>query len=174
MAILKVRDADGKVTEIPAIKGKSAYEYAKDGGYTGTEEEFAEKMANGVGGLVGEELTQAEYDALPEEEKNNGLYFITDGVYEGETFKLVDTITYTGSFVSTASTSRPSTMFCRTNIEKLSNSAFAILEHTVNKDWFMMFPVSIDRKNLGVWVNFYNYYSGELSGTVTIRIYDIG
>jgi hypothetical protein len=34
------------------------------------------------GGLVGTELTQAEYDALPEEEKNNGLYFITDGVYE--------------------------------------------------------------------------------------------
>lgn len=32
-------------------------------------------------GLVGTELTQAEYDALPEEEQNNGLYFITDGVY---------------------------------------------------------------------------------------------
>lgn len=85
MAILKVRDEEGNVTEIPAIKGKSAYEYAKDGGYTGTEEEFAELMANGTGGgLVGTELTQAEYDALPEEEKNNGLYFITDGVYEEE------------------------------------------------------------------------------------------
>lgn len=31
------------------------------------------------GGLVGTELTQAEYDALPEDEQNNGLYFITDG-----------------------------------------------------------------------------------------------
>lgn len=27
--------------------GKSAYEYAKDGGYTGTEEDFAEKLASG-------------------------------------------------------------------------------------------------------------------------------
>ena len=87
MAILKIRDADGNVTEIPAIQGadgKSAYEYAQDGGYTGTEEEFAQLMANGSGGLVGTELTQAEYDALTEEEKNNGLYFITDGVYVGD------------------------------------------------------------------------------------------
>lgn len=30
--------------------GKSAYEYAKDGGFTGTEEEFAELLANGNGG----------------------------------------------------------------------------------------------------------------------------
>ena len=27
--------------------GKSAYEYAKDSGYTGTEEDFAEKLASG-------------------------------------------------------------------------------------------------------------------------------
>jgi hypothetical protein len=48
MAILKIRDKDGKVTEILSIKGKSAYEYAKDGGYTGTEEEFAYKLNNEV------------------------------------------------------------------------------------------------------------------------------
>ena len=45
MAILKVKDKKGKISEIPAIQGKSAYEYAKDGGYTGTEEEFAAKIA---------------------------------------------------------------------------------------------------------------------------------
>ena len=45
MAILKVKDANGNVTEIPAIRGKSAYAYAKDGGYTGTEVEFAAKLA---------------------------------------------------------------------------------------------------------------------------------
>lgn len=45
MAILKVKDAKGNVTEIPAIRGKSAYQYAVDGGYTGTEAEFAEKLA---------------------------------------------------------------------------------------------------------------------------------
>lgn len=45
MAILKIRDSDGNVQEIPVIKGKSAYEYAQDGGYTGTEEEFANKLA---------------------------------------------------------------------------------------------------------------------------------
>lgn len=63
MAILSVYDKDGNRIDIPAIKGekgdtgeqgpqgspgadgKSAYQYAQDGGYTGTEEEFAEKLA---------------------------------------------------------------------------------------------------------------------------------
>ena len=44
-AILRVRDADGKVSDIPAIRGKSAYQYAVEGGYTGTEQEFSAKMA---------------------------------------------------------------------------------------------------------------------------------
>ena len=44
-AILKVRDADGTVHEIHALQGKSAYAYAVEGGYTGTESEFAAKLA---------------------------------------------------------------------------------------------------------------------------------
>ena len=44
-SILKVRDADGTVHEIYALQGKSAYAYAVEGGYTGTEEEFAVKLA---------------------------------------------------------------------------------------------------------------------------------
>lgn len=44
-SILKVRDADGTVHEIHALQGKSAYAYAVEGGYTGTEEEFAAKLA---------------------------------------------------------------------------------------------------------------------------------
>lgn len=44
-AILKVRDADGTVHEIYALQGKSAYAYAAEGGYTGTEAEFAAKLA---------------------------------------------------------------------------------------------------------------------------------
>lgn len=47
--ICKVWDAEqGKYVGIPAIKGtdgKSAYQYAVEGGYTGTEEEFAAKLA---------------------------------------------------------------------------------------------------------------------------------
>lgn len=39
-AILRVRQADGTFAEIPALKGKTAYEYAQEGGFTGTEEEF--------------------------------------------------------------------------------------------------------------------------------------
>ena len=45
-SILKVRDADGTVHEIYALQGKSAYQYAVEGGYTGTEEEFAAKLAD--------------------------------------------------------------------------------------------------------------------------------
>ena len=44
-AILKVRDTDGTVHEIHALQGKSAYAYAVEGGYTGTEAEFAAKLA---------------------------------------------------------------------------------------------------------------------------------
>ena len=47
-SILRVKDKDGNTIEIPAIKGdpgKTAYEYAKEGGYTGTEEEFKGLMA---------------------------------------------------------------------------------------------------------------------------------
>ena len=48
--ILNVRDKDGNFVSIPAIKGeagKSAYEQAKDGGYTGTLEEFI-ALLNGL------------------------------------------------------------------------------------------------------------------------------
>ena len=44
-SILKVRDADGTVHEIHALQGKSAYQYAVEGGYTGTETAFAAKLA---------------------------------------------------------------------------------------------------------------------------------
>lgn len=47
-SILRVKDKDGNTIEIPAIKGdpgKTAYEYAKEGGFTGTEAEFARLMA---------------------------------------------------------------------------------------------------------------------------------
>ena len=47
-SILKVRDADGTVHEIHALQGKSAYQYAVEGGYTGTEEEFAAKLAEEI------------------------------------------------------------------------------------------------------------------------------
>lgn len=43
--------------------GKSAYQYAKDGGYAGTEEAFAEELA-GLFALKIQVVTQAEYDAL--------------------------------------------------------------------------------------------------------------
>lgn len=48
MAILRIKDENGNVYSIPSIKGdpgKSAYQYAQDGGFTGTEEEFTAKLA---------------------------------------------------------------------------------------------------------------------------------
>ena len=56
-AILKVRDVDGTVHEIHALQGKSAYQYAVDGGYTGTEAEFAAKLAQ-------ETYSKSEIDAI--------------------------------------------------------------------------------------------------------------
>jgi hypothetical protein len=53
MSILYIRDKNGKFVPIPAIQGangKSAYESAKDGGYTGTEDEF-NSLLNGLTGF---------------------------------------------------------------------------------------------------------------------------
>ena len=40
-----------KAEGVDGTDGKTAYKYAQDGGYGGTEEQFAEKLANGFGGL---------------------------------------------------------------------------------------------------------------------------
>jgi hypothetical protein len=51
--ILSVYDENGNEVDIPAIRGKSAYQYAKDGGYAGTETEFATLLGNiEVGGSI--------------------------------------------------------------------------------------------------------------------------
>ena len=64
--VCKVWDAEqGKYVGIPAIKGtdgKSAYAYAVEGGYTGTEAEFAAKMAADIP-IVDSTLTQSEQAA---------------------------------------------------------------------------------------------------------------
>lgn len=53
---------DGKDGQngVDGADGKSAYQYAQDGGYTGTEEEFAQKMAE-------ENPTKEEFNKLSEE-----------------------------------------------------------------------------------------------------------
>ena len=51
MKIMKVKQEDGSIVSIPLGKGadgKSAYEYAKEGGYTGTEAQFSALLANAV------------------------------------------------------------------------------------------------------------------------------
>lgn len=68
MAILRIKDSAGKEIEIPAIKGKSAYSYAKDGGYAGTEAEFAN--------LLGDiDQLQASIADL----KSSGIIVVQDG-----------------------------------------------------------------------------------------------
>lgn len=42
---MRVEELEEKLANGTGTGGKSAYEYAKDGGYTGTEEEFAQKLA---------------------------------------------------------------------------------------------------------------------------------
>ena len=45
MSVLRYKNPEtGEWEDIKTISGKSAYEYAKDGGFTGTEEEFASKL----------------------------------------------------------------------------------------------------------------------------------
>ena len=44
MALVRVRDKDGKYIDIPALQGESAYDIAVRNGYTGTEQEWLESM----------------------------------------------------------------------------------------------------------------------------------
>lgn len=61
MAVLKLRDAEGNVHGIQSITGpkgadgKTAYQYAVEGGYTGSEEEFKAMLAQGFPASVTEE-----------------------------------------------------------------------------------------------------------------------
>ena len=69
MSVLKIRDENGKFIPIKSIKGESAYEQAKAGGYLGTEEEFIRALAS----LGGEYALQTINDGYDEhiDDKNN-------------------------------------------------------------------------------------------------------
>ena len=58
MPVLYIRDENGNFVPIPALRGESAYEQAKEGGYQGTKEEFI-AFLNGVlnpVNVIGDEL----------------------------------------------------------------------------------------------------------------------
>lgn len=46
MSMLKLRDSSGRISNVPAVRGKSAYAYAVDGGFVGTEADFAALQAS--------------------------------------------------------------------------------------------------------------------------------
>lgn len=78
MPILQIRDENGNFIPIPALQGKdgkSAYEQAKEGGFTGTEEEFIQILGSlgGINALQLAELDEeiAELLAAHLENKNN-------------------------------------------------------------------------------------------------------
>lgn len=88
--------ADGK----PGTSGKSAYQYAVDGGYTGTEAEFAAKLAetNSSGGtsewrhirnvVIPEDITTDDSGVSFSARENGGYYFAFDTDENGEPFEL--------------------------------------------------------------------------------------
>ena len=63
----------------PGTDGKSAYEYAKDAGYTGTEEEFAEKLAGEGGGTAVTPDWSVNDPTAPGYVANRTHYTIEDG-----------------------------------------------------------------------------------------------
>ena len=80
-AILAQAKASGEFDGAPGEPGQSAYEYAQDGGYTGTEAEFTDKMAaigdnvtgTGIKAII--KITQEEYDAMASHDSET-LYVI--------------------------------------------------------------------------------------------------
>ncbi len=74
-SVLKVRDENGIFIDIPAIRGrdgKSAYEQAVEGGYTGTEEEFITLLASLHGIVPG-----ADGKNIGQIQENLGLAYYT-------------------------------------------------------------------------------------------------
>lgn len=79
--LAKINGFDGTEQEwldsLVGEEGKSAYETAKDNGFDGTEEEWLQSLT------MERTLSLADYEALSEEEKNNGVtYYIEDGEIE--------------------------------------------------------------------------------------------
>ncbi len=52
MAMIKVRDKDGNIIDIPALNGESAYNIAVKNGFVGTEAEWIESL-KGEKGEIG-------------------------------------------------------------------------------------------------------------------------
>jgi hypothetical protein len=64
--VLKVRDANGKVVEIRAIRGRSAYQIAVDNGFKGTEKEWlATLQAEPINEENKAEIVERVLNALP-------------------------------------------------------------------------------------------------------------
>lgn len=81
--ILRVKDSSGTFKDIIAICGKSAYQYAVEGGYKGTEEEFMELLANPATSTLSD-LTGID---------THGIMGTTNAIVNAQ--ELVDTITKT-------------------------------------------------------------------------------
>lgn len=64
------------------INGKTAYQYAQDGGYIGTEEEFAAEIA--IGGAVGKEINGLSKEIAVERERINKFVALEDGSTTGD------------------------------------------------------------------------------------------
>ena len=93
MALMRIRQPDGSIVDVPigkgskgekGLDGKSAYDYAKEGGYTGTEEEFAVLLA-GIDMFATKEYVEQEIamfdfikvvEKLPEQGFPNRIFFV--------------------------------------------------------------------------------------------------
>lgn len=76
---ITIKLTNGNVCSFDVRNGQTAYELAVENGYEGTEEEWLDSLGYDSW-LKGKAITQAEYDALPESEKNKSgfLYVIKD------------------------------------------------------------------------------------------------
>ena len=95
MAVLKIRDENGNIIGIPALKGdngKSAYEIAVDKGFEGTEEEWLESLNGSNSGNTG--ITEETDPTVPEWAKQEGkpTYQAREIEYSTTTLENVDNV----------------------------------------------------------------------------------
>lgn len=97
---------------VESLEGKSAYKYAQDGGYTGTEEEFTEKMSQDYLQKTGDTMVgplclteNVHYGAeLPTTDLNEGRIFLTQT-------NILEMVYPVGSIYMSAASVNPTTLF---------------------------------------------------------------
>ena len=115
MKIMKVKQPDGSIVAIPfgligGSSGKSAYEYALDAGYAGTENEFAAALAS-IGNNLSEETDPTVPSHVKKITTDDILNWNNKSNFDGDYNKLTNTPTIPNAYTHPSHTEKPDGLY---------------------------------------------------------------